>query len=161
MAGRSLAAPGTTISRLAIRAGGAHQTGDHNIYIGNPGVADETGNVRIGRQGGQTATFIAGIAGATVPTGVAVIVDVNGHLGTTTSSARYKEAVKPMDKASEAILSLKPVTFRYKQELDPHGIAQFGLVAEEVGKVNPVLVARDGDGKALQRALRRGAQSLN
>ena len=53
-----------------------------------------------------------------------------------------------MDKASEAILSLQPVTFRYKHELDPNDIPQFGLVAEEVEKVNPDLVARDEQGKA-------------
>src|SRR5207249_3856368 len=58
-----------------------------------------------------------------------------------------KEAIKPMDKASEAILALKPVTFRYKHELDPNGIPQFGLVAEEVEQVNPDLVARDAEGK--------------
>jgi Chaperone of endosialidase len=63
------------------------------------------------------------------------------------SSARFKDEIKPMDKASEAILALKPVTFRYKQELDPEGIPQFGLVAEEVEKVNPDLVARDAGGK--------------
>src|SRR5206468_10208302 len=83
-----------------------------------------------------------------VPTGVPVIVDANGHLGTTTSSGRFKEAIKPMDKTSETILALKPVTFRYKNELDPKGIPQFGLVAEEVEKVNPDLVARDAEGKA-------------
>jgi hypothetical protein len=64
------------------------------------------------------------------------------------SSARFKEAIKPMDKASEAILALKPVTFHYKKEVDPDGIPQFGLVAEHVAKVNPDLVARDEDGKA-------------
>ena len=63
------------------------------------------------------------------------------------SSARFKEAIKPMDKASEAILELKPVTFRYKEEIDPDGIPQFGLVAEEVEKVNPDLITRDEDGK--------------
>src|SRR2546422_11022742 len=52
-----------------------------------------------------------------------------------------------MDKASEAILALKPVTFRYKHELDPDGIPQFGLVAEQVEKVNPDLVVRDDQGK--------------
>jgi hypothetical protein len=52
-----------------------------------------------------------------------------------------------MDKASEAILALKPVSFRYKQELDPDGIPQFGLVAEEVERVNPDLVIRDDQGK--------------
>src|SRR5262249_27242135 len=91
--------------------------------------------------------LIAGISGATVPTGVPVIVDTTGHLGTMTSSARFKEKIKPMDKASEAILSLKPVTFRYKKELDPARIAQFGLVAEDVEKINPDLVARDEQGK--------------
>ena len=71
----------------------------------------------------------------------------DGHLGTVVSSERFKEAIKPMDKASEAILALKPVTFRYKKQLDPKGIPQFGLVAEEVEKVNPDLVARDDQGK--------------
>jgi O-acetylhomoserine/O-acetylserine sulfhydrylase-like pyridoxal-dependent enzyme len=98
-------------------------------------------------QAAHTATFIAGIHGVTVAGGVGVIVGTNGQLGTTTSSARFKEAIKPMDKASEAILALKPVTFRYKHELDPEGIPQFGLVAEQVEKVNPDLVVRDSDGK--------------
>ena len=123
-------------------------TGRNNIDIGNDGVRDESNTIRIGTVGTQNATFIAGISGATVPTGVAVIIDADGHLGTTTSSARFKEAVKPMDKASEAILALKPVAFHYKQEIDPESIPQFGLVAEEVEKVNPDLVARDSDGKA-------------
>ena len=61
---------------------------------------------------------------------------------------RFKDEIKPMDKASEAILALKPVTFHYKHELDPDGIPQFGLVAEQVEKVNPDLVARDEQGKA-------------
>jgi hypothetical protein len=110
-------------------------------------VAGESKHIRIGTKGTHTSTFIAGISGATVPGGVGVIIDTNGHLGTTTSSARFKEAIKPMDKASEAILALQPVTFRYKHELDPEGIPQFGLVAEQVEKVNPDLVARDDQGK--------------
>jgi hypothetical protein len=122
-------------------------TGGNNIDIGNRGVRDESDTIRIGTVGIQNATFIAGISAATVPTGVAVIIDADGHLGTTTSSARFKEAIKPMDKASEAILALKPVTFHYKKKLDPDGIPQFGLVAEEVAKINPDLVARDDDGK--------------
>src|SRR5205807_10564411 len=73
--------------------------------------------------------------------------DANGHLGTVTSSERFKEKIRPMDRASEAILALKPVTFRYKHELDPAGIPQFGLVAEQVEKVNPDLVVRDEEGK--------------
>ena len=80
--------------------------------------------------------------------GVGVVIDTNGHLGTVVSSKRFKDEIKPMDKASEAILSLEPVTFRYKHELDPAGTPQFGLVAEQVEKVNPDLVARDEKGKA-------------
>jgi uncharacterized coiled-coil protein SlyX len=128
-------------------AGANLTTGNDNIDIGNAGVAAEANTIRIGRVGAQTVTFIAGISGATVPTGVPVIIDSSGHLGTTTSSARYKVAIKAMGEASETILSLKPVTFRYKKILDPQGIPQFGLVAEEVEKVNPALVARDAEGK--------------
>ena len=132
---------------LGASAGTNLRTGNKNIDIGNAGVTDESNTIRIGNVANQSATFIAGISGATVPTGVAVVVDSSGHLGTTTSSARFKEAMKPMDKASEAILALKPVTFRYKHELDPEGIPQFGLVAEEVEKVNPDLVAHDEQGR--------------
>jgi hypothetical protein len=76
-----------------------------------------------------------------------VVVNTNGKLGVATSSARFKKAVKPMDKASEALFALKPVTFRYKDELDPESIPQFGLVAEEVEEVNSDLVTRDDQGK--------------
>src|SRR5207248_6344908 len=68
-------------------------------------------------------------------------------LGTVQSSRRFKEEIKPMDKASEALLALKPVTFRYKKEIDPQRIPQFGLVAEDVEKINPDLVVRDKEGK--------------
>jgi hypothetical protein len=132
---------------LGHEAGANLTTGDKNIDIGNAGVSGESSTIRIGTVQYHTATFIAGISGTTVPTGVPVIVDADGHLGTSTSSARFKEAIKPMDKTSEAILALKPVTFRYKHELDPEGFTQFGLVAEEVEKVNPDLVARDEQGK--------------
>jgi len=80
-------------------------------------------------------------------TGAAVQVNAAGQLGTAPSSQRFKDEIKPMDKASEAILVLKPVTFRYKHEIDPKNIPQFGLVAEEVEKVNPDLVVRDKEGK--------------
>ena len=79
--------------------------------------------------------------------GKQVVVSSSGKLGIATSSARFKRAIKPMDRASEAILALKPVSFRYKEEIDPDGIPQFGLIAEEVEKVNPDLVGRDENGK--------------
>jgi uncharacterized coiled-coil protein SlyX len=122
-------------------------TGVNNIDIGDSGPADESNTIRIGANGIQTATYIAGIAGQTAAGGVAVFVDANGKLGTLTSSARFKEEIRPMDKASEALFALKPVTFRYKKGIDPLGIPQFGLVAEEVEKGNPDLVARDAHGK--------------
>jgi uncharacterized coiled-coil protein SlyX len=82
-----------------------------------------------------------------VASGATVIVGSDGRLGTINSSARFKDEIKPMDTASEAILALKPVTFRYKKEVDPEGIPQFGLVAEDVEKVDPDLVVRDAEGK--------------
>ena len=121
-------------------------TGDFNIDIGNAGIAAEARTIRIGTTGTQTKTFVAGINGAAV-TGAAVKVNAAGQLGTAPSSQRFKDAIKPMDNASEAILGLKPVTFHYKKELDPEGIPQFGLIAEQVEKVNPDLVARDDEGK--------------
>jgi hypothetical protein len=122
-------------------------TGSNNIDIGAGGSAGEANTIRIGKSGTQQKTFIAGIFGKTVANGVGVIVGTTGQLGTVVSSARFKEAIKPMDKASEAILALKPVTFRYKKELDPDKIPQFGLIAEEVEKVNPDLVVRDEEGR--------------
>ena len=105
-------------------------------------MAAEANTIRIGKSGTQKKTFIAGIHGVTVASGVGVIIGTNGQLGTVVSSARFKEAVKPMDKAIKAILELKPVTFRYKEELDPDKIPQFGLIAEEVQKVDPDLVVK-------------------
>src|SRR5262245_59216209 len=123
-------------------------TGDNNIDIGNEvvGVAGEHDSIRIGNQN-ITDTYIRGISGATASGGAAVLVNGNGKLGTMTSSARFKDNVKPMGNVSEAILALRPVSFRYKKQIDPQGIPQFGLVAEEVEKVNPDLVIRDAEGK--------------
>lgn len=122
-------------------------TGDNNIYIGsNVSSSTESNNIRIGTQGTQMATFIAGISGAMI-SGTAVVVNGFGQLGVAPSSKRFKDEIKPMGKTSEAILALKPVTFRYKKEIDSNGVPQFGLVAEEVAKVNPDLVVRDEDGK--------------
>ena len=131
---------------------GIFTLGDNNIHIGNLGT-QESNTIRIGTVAGQgirdfqTNTYIAGISGVTIAGGVPVVIDAAGHLGSTTSSERFKDEIKPMDKASEAILAIKPVTFHYKKELDPDGIPQFGLVAEQVQKVNPDLVARDAEGK--------------
>jgi hypothetical protein len=130
---------------------GIFTEGDNNINIGNVGVADESDTIRIGTERGRgvrvfhSNTYIAGISGVTIAEGAPVIVDATGHLGSITSSKRFKDEIKPMDKASEAILALKPVTFHYKTDIT--SVPQFGLIAEEVAKVNPALVLLDKEGK--------------
>jgi len=131
-------------------------TGSFNINIVSAvtGGAGENSTTRIGlatavgMTPAQTACFIGGISGVTLASGVPVVVDTNGQLGiAATSSQRFKDEIKPMDKASEVILALNPVTFHYKKGIDPKGIPQFGLVAEEVEKVNPNLVTHDAKGE--------------
>jgi hypothetical protein len=121
-------------------------TGENNIDIDNPGVAGESSTIRIGQDEFHAQTFIAGITGVAVA-GTSVVVTGSGQLGVAPSSERFKYKITSMDKTSEAILSLKPVAFYYKKEIDPKGVPQFGLVAEEVEKVDPDLVVRDKKGK--------------
>src|SRR5207237_2913461 len=115
---------GLNNTALGYQAGSNLTTGSNNIVIGAGllGKAGEANTTRIGKTT-QAATYVGGISGKTVAsgTGVPVVVDSTGKLGTVKSSARFKDNIKPMDKASEAILKLEPVTFRYKQELDPDG----------------------------------------
>jgi Chaperone of endosialidase len=110
-----------------------------NIDIGSPGVHNESNTIRIGKKNNQHATFITAIHRTTTANmdAVPVVIDSAGQLGTISSSARFKNEIKPMDKASEATLGLKPVSFHYKS--DHTGTPQFGLIAEEVAKVNPNL----------------------
>jgi len=131
---------------LGADAGRNLTTGSNNIDIGTEGAGGESDTIRIGIQGTQTKTFIAGISGAAIG-GMEVRVNQNGRLGTAPSSERFKESIKRMDKESEVLLGLQPVSFRYKPDVDPESTQQFGLVAEEVEKVNPDLVVRDKKGK--------------
>jgi hypothetical protein len=137
----------TIIGELA----GAGVEGDDNIYVGAtaglPGGGSESGTIRIGDPSSVSACYIAGIVGQSATGGSQVFIDADGKLGTLTSSIRFKEHIRPMDKASETLLALKPVTFCYKKEIDAKGTPQFGLVAEEVAKVSPDLVIKDRDGK--------------
>ena len=132
---------------LGDHAGANLTIGSNNIEIGHPGFAGENGTIRIGNTA-QARTFIAGVyavneGGPAVP----VYVSSGGQFGTQPppSARRFKKQIKPMDKASEAILALKPVTFQYKS--DTKSTPQFGLIAEEVAEVNPDLVIYDDDGK--------------
>jgi trimeric autotransporter adhesin len=131
---------------------GANTTGSFNIALGNnagSGVTTADDVICIGAGGADVShsCYIGNIFNQSSPSGLAVFVNSDGKLGTIMSSSRFKEDIKPMDKASEAILALQPMTFRYKKDVDPTGTGQFGLVAEDVAKVNPDLVVRDTEGK--------------
>jgi hypothetical protein len=128
---------GNDNTALGAGAGGNVTTASNVICIG-AGVSGA--NV-------DNSCYIGNIFGSTSANGVGVLVNSNGRLGTMTSSARYKDEIKPMAKASEALFALTPVTFRYKKEIDSAGIQQLGLVAEDVEKVNPDLIVRDKEGK--------------
>ena len=127
-------------------------TGSDNVALGRfSGINVETANnvICIGHVGENVSNtcYIDNIWGVTSPGGLGVFVNSDGKLGTATSSARFKEEIKPMEQASEALFSLQPVSFRYKKEIDSTRAPQFGLVAEDVEKVNPDLVAHDKEGK--------------
>ena len=138
-------------SNTAIGQGaGQNIMGSSNICIGQGvfGAATDNNTIRIGDNlPNGSACYIGGIFAELVVGGDTVICNSAGKVGTGTSSKRFKEAIKPMDKASEVLLALTPVTFRYKKELDPTGTPRFGLVAEDVEKVSPNLVVHDKDGK--------------
>lgn len=134
-------ANGTNNIALGYSAGAALTTGNNNIDIAHPGMAGDNNTIRIGA--GASSAFIAGIAGVTIGRGAPVYVSSSGQLGTITSSRRFKQDIHNMGEASDLLLALRPVIFRYKPELDPKGTPQFGLIAEEVSQVDPDLVVRD------------------
>ncbi len=128
----------------------SNTTGRDNTVLGfNTGISVTTASnvicigAHVAGANISNSCYIGSIFGRTSSGGSAVFVDANGKLGTATSSRRFKDDIKPMDKASETLFALKPVCFRYKKEIDPAGTSQLGLVAEEVEKVNPDLVVRD------------------
>ncbi len=144
----------TGIENTAVGDGalGRNTTGGSNTALGvgaGSNVTTASNVICIGAAGNDVdnSCYIGQIFGATSVNGVAVLVNSNGRLGTMTSSLRFKENIKPMDKDSEALFALRPVTFRYKKEIDPVGTSQLGLVAEDVEKVNPDLIVRDKEGK--------------
>jgi predicted ribosome quality control (RQC) complex YloA/Tae2 family protein len=100
----------------------------------------------VGAAGETNRTYIRNVY-SSVASARIMYVDSDNRIGTLSSSRRYKEEVKPMDKSSEGLFSLQPVTFRYKKNIDPAGTAQFGLIAEDVIKVNADLVTPDEEGE--------------
>jgi hypothetical protein len=133
---------GTKNIGIGYQAGVTLTNGNNNIFIGSQGAGDESQTIRMGTA--QTRTFIAGINVAGV-SGTAVVVDANGQLGITLSSARYKQDIAPMGTQSEKLLRLQPVTFAYKD--DSKGTTHYGLIAEEVAAVYPELVTQTATGE--------------
>jgi hypothetical protein len=132
-----------------------HNTGSNNVGLGfNAGtnLTTGSGNVCIGYSvlgvaGESNTTRIKNVY-TSMASGRAVYVNSDNKIGTLVSSRRFKDEIKPMDTASEAILALEPVTFRYKKEIEPDGAIMFGLIAEEVEQVDPDLVTRNKKGEA-------------
>ena len=152
----ALSSNGTGVGNTAIGTDALESSnGSSNVALGAFSGLNQTtgsGNVYIGANmfgvaGESNACYIASIFGQTSATGIPVLINSDNKLGTTTSSKRFKEKISPMERASGMLYALKPVTFRYKKEIDPSSTLQFGLVAEEVEKVNPDLVVRDKEGK--------------
>ena len=129
-------------------------TGSSNVGLGFQAGFNITGNGNVcigqnivGVAGESNVTRIRNIGSTAQANGIFVTVGAGGKLGFQVSSRRYKDDIRPMDKASEALFALKPVSFRYKKEIDPARSPDFGLIAEDVATVNPDLVARDEEGK--------------
>jgi hypothetical protein len=145
----------TGANNIAVGPGAGQNvtSGSNNIEIGSAGGnSGDNNTIRIGQITGanastQTTTVIAGIVQSGV-TGVPVYIDPNGHLGYNGSSARFKQNIADMERQSDVIIRLRPVSFQYKPEIDPEGRRCFGLIAEEVEKVDEALIARDAEGKA-------------
>jgi hypothetical protein len=148
----------------------SNTTGNYNTAFGVNALLNNAGssNVGLGAGAGKNLTIgsgnvcigqgIFGVAGdsnttrirniySSVVSGRAVYINSNNKIGTLASTRRVKNDIKPMEKASEAVLALKPVCFRYKKEIDASGTLQFGLIAEEVADINTDLVTRDSEGK--------------
>jgi len=137
---------------IGFQAGFSAPAGNSDsIYIGSAGSAsDATGTIRIGGDDNAGPTYIAGIYGATASGGTEVYVTSNGLLGTALSSGRFKEQITDMGDTSSKLLQLRPVNFFYKPEYDDGShLPQYGLIAEEVAKVYPEMVAYGNDGQIL------------
>jgi trimeric autotransporter adhesin len=147
---------GSSNIAIGVQALGNNDTGSSNIAIGNvagTGVSTATNVICIGQVSGadvDSRTYIANIAGTTVSGGGtdSVTIDLTtGLVGHLSSSRRYKENIQPMDNASETLYRLKPVTYRFKKEIDAAQSVDYGLIAEEVAEIDPNLAIRDAKGQ--------------
>jgi hypothetical protein len=146
-AGSSITTGGENIA-VGLLAGSGITAGSNNIDIGNTVSSNESGTIRIGDV--QTSTYVAGIFSEPSPSGITVYVNSSGKLGTVPSSLRFKQDVQDMGDASDGLMQLHPVSFRYRPAYDDGShLLQYGLIAEEVAKVYPDLVQYDRDGQPL------------
>lgn len=131
---------------IGLDAGQGLTNGYQNIYLANNGQASENGVIRIGSNSNQSKTYLAGVWSVTTQyAAVPVVVDLNGQLGTVSSSRRYKTDIQDLGNRTEALFQLRPVSFRYKAQ--PEGPEHFGLIAEEVAEVMPELVVHGKEGQ--------------
>jgi trimeric autotransporter adhesin len=141
---------GSENTALGNGAGRNLTSGSNNLYLSNPGIASESATIRIGAGSTQKRIFIAGIRGKKTGKGnaVPVMIDSKGQLGTINSSERFKKDIQDMTDASLRLLELRPVTYHYKEsDEDESNPLEYGLIAEEVAKIYPDLVAYGADGK--------------
>ena len=148
MSGNTIGGSNTAVGLNALAG---NSTGNGNTALGaaaGSAIGTASGVIAIHSPGGNVdnSTWVANIFGVTPVSGTTapVVVSDTGQLGTLPSSRQFKRDIQPMDKNSESILALNPVTFHYKS--DKKSTPQFGLIAEEVEKVNPDLVVHDGKG---------------
>jgi len=139
---------GSSNVALGRGAGSNQTTGSDNIYLENPGLSADSGQIKIGTTGTHTQATVAGISGNVVAGGSTVLVNANGQLGTIVSSSRFKESVEDLGETSERLMALRPVSFHYRKEAGGDGeTTEYGLIAEEVAAVAPELVVYDDEGK--------------
>ncbi len=133
---------------IGYQAGYQVSNGSYNIDIGSQGTSTDSNTIRIGSSPDQTSAFITGIYGVNISVGSQVLINSNGQLGTIQSSRRYKKDIHDMADASNGLMRLRPVTFRYKRTAEgAESPLQYGLIAEEVADVYPELVVYGPDGQ--------------
>jgi hypothetical protein len=139
---------GSLNTAIGYGAGRLLTSGSNNTYISNIGVESESNTIRIGEPSEITAFYVAGVKNATVTSGQPVYIGSDGRLGTVPSSRRYKDNIEDIGNASNGLLALRPVTFRYKQAApDGSKPLQYGLIAEEVAAVFPDAVLYNDSGQ--------------
>ena len=131
-------------------AGAPLVTGSNNVYLAsdNIGAAAESNTIRIGSPATQSAAFLAGVSGTNLGAQPQVVVNGEGRLGVNASSRRFKTDIRPIGSVLDRLMELRPISFRYRHgDVRGPNPVQYGLLAEQVAKIYPNLVARGRDGR--------------